>query len=108
MQVFQLTEKAIWYGEMSFSPDGRWLGLSGKPFTLVDTTQGRKPEELPLGDFRRGFAFVRGGAAIAYLPGGTLLREYELTTQQVRECEVQNGHPLSIASDPSGETLYLS
>jgi WD40 repeat protein len=108
MQTFQLTREAIWYGQMSFSPDGRWLALSGKPFHLLDTTGQEQPAILPLGQFRRGFVYVRGGTAIAYLPDARLLCEYDLTTRQERQCQIEDGYAESIAADPSGETLFLS
>jgi WD40 repeat protein len=108
MQTFQLTREAIWYGRMSFSPDGRWLALDGKPFTLLDTTGQEPPAQLPLGGFRRGFVFVRGGSAIAYLPDSRSLHEYELATRQQRQLKLEDGYSNSITADPSGETLFLN
>lgn len=107
MQAFPLTKEAVWYGEIRFSPDGRRLALNGKPFGLLDPTSG-SVTELPLGDYRAGFAFTRGGAAVAYLPGGKVIREHDLATGREREWAVRDGHPLSIAASPGGETLYMS
>src|SRR5262245_36178899 len=108
MQTFQLTTEAIWYGEMSFSPDGRWLGLSGQPFVLLDTTGRDEPKQLPLGAFRRGFTFVRGGSALAYLANSQLLCEYELATRKKRQRKIEDGYAKGIAAGPGGETFYLS
>jgi WD40 repeat protein len=107
MQAFQLTKEAVWYGEVRFSPNGRWLALNGKPFGLLDPTSG-SVTELPLSDYRAGFAFTRSGSAIAYLPGRKVLREHDLATGREREWAVRDGHPLSVAASPGGETLYMS
>lgn len=108
MQTFQFTPEAIWYRQMAFSPDGRWLALSGKPFKLVDTTGKQPPTELPLGDYRRAFAFVRGGTAIAHLPETDQLTEYNLTTRRKRNSRIQEGYARGMVADRDGETLYVS
>src|SRR5262245_42565192 len=107
MQVFQLTKEALWYKSIRFSPDGRWLALNGKPFMLLDTTGQKPPAELPLGDFRNGFAFTRGGTAIAYLPEAQRLSEYNLVTRRVSEHKITDGYVTGLAADKDGETLYL-
>jgi WD40 repeat protein len=108
VQTFQFTRETLWYQEMAFSPDGRWLALNGKPFTLLDTTGKQEPKELPLGDFRWAFAFARGGEAIAYLPDASMLTEYDLATGRERTGRVEKGYACGMAADRYGETLYLA
>jgi WD40 repeat protein len=107
MQVFQLTRESVWFRQMSFSPDGRRLALDGKSFTLLDTTGQEQPQELPIENHGLGFAFVRGGAAIAYLPKLDLLGEYNLTTRQTRSSLIEDGIAAGIAADPAADAIYL-
>jgi WD40 repeat protein len=107
VQTFQLTPEAIFYRQLVFSPDGKWLGISGKKLLLLDTTGSQPPRDLSLGDYRWNFAFIHGGKTILCLPHASMLLEYDLATGQQRTYQIEKGYACGMAVDREGKTIYL-
>src|SRR4051794_6638762 len=108
MQTFQVDPSALIYRRIGFSPDGRWLALAGRSLVLLDTTGQEPLVELPTGDVRFGFAFVRGGTALVSLWRTQDLCECDLATRRVRKHRIADGYAYGVAADRSGDTLYLA
>jgi WD40 repeat protein len=107
VQTFQLTPEAIFYRQLAFTPDGKWLALSGEILTLLDTSGGQRPKELPFSDYRCNFAFIRGGETIVSLSHDSQLMECDLATGKQRTQAIEKGFARALVSDREGETLYL-
>lgn len=106
MQTFQLHTPGGWYGRLGFSPDGRWLALSGNPFVLLDTTGQERPREFPTGGYQ--FAFIRNGTAIAFPSNFRSLGTLDLATGAVQQQPVKDGYAWGVASGPDAESVYLN
>jgi WD40 repeat protein len=78
------------------------------PYTLLDTTGGtqRKLPELGLGSW--AWALVRGGAAVAHIPSSDYVSVFDLSSGQSETRWVKKGSVRGMATDRTGETLYLS
>jgi|GEM_PF-2358209 len=109
MQVFQLRVGRVCPNELVFTPSGNALVIGALPYVLFDLSSGGKQQNLePLGLGSWGWALIRNGAAIAHIPSSKQVQVYEIQSREVHRHEVEKGDARAIATNQSGDTIYLS
>lgn len=108
MQEFRVTVDSLYHTHTAFTPDGRFLAVGAKAFTLIDTVAGtlREFPEMPRPYW--GFAFVRAGAELAHSPLILGLQVIDLASGQAREWKLQGGYARCVAARPDADQFFTA
>jgi hypothetical protein len=110
MQTFQVEVHSRYPKGVAFTPDGRYLAVGAKPFTLLDTSGGPARTFPELNPLPWGFVLVGAGTAIAFCNygPGAWIEVADLDGGPVRTHQLTAGYGQAVAADPNADAFFAS